>query len=191
MLKSHLLLLGLSLSVTSQCFTQDMPELPQPQKEHEWLQQFVGQWETEAEATMGPGQPAMKCTSTMKARMLGGFWMVAEVNGDAMGTQISAFQTIGYDPQTKKYVGTWVDSMASHMWKYEGTVDATGKTLTLEAEGPNFMVDGKLAKFRDVYEFRSKDEIASMSQILGDDGQWIAFMTGRSKRVQVAAADAK
>ncbi len=191
MLTFRSLMLGLALCVTSQCCAQGMPELPKPQKEHEWLQQFVGQWETESEAFMGPDQPAVKCRGTMSARMLGGFWVISDVSGDAMGTQMAALQTIGYDAQAKKYVGTWIDSMANHMWKYEGTVDSAGKTLTLEAEGPNFMLDGKLAKFRDIYEFKSKDEIALTSQMLGDDGQWITFMTGVSKRVQVAAAAAK
>ena len=115
-------------------------------------------------------------------RMLGGFWVVSEMKIEAMGTQETALQTIGYDPQAKKYVGTWVDSMVNHMWKYEGTVDDSGKILTLKAEGPNFMVAGKLAKFRDVYEFKSKDEIATSSQMLGEDGKWVTFMTGTSRR---------
>ena len=126
----------------------------------------------------------MKCKGSMSARMLGGFWLVSEAKGDVMGTQVTALQTIGYDPQAKKYVGTWIDSVVNHMWEYEGTVDAAGKTLTLEAEGPNLTQEGKLAKFRDIYEFKSKDEIATSSQMLGDDGRWITFMNGTAKRKQ-------
>ena len=32
----------------------------EPQKEHQWLQQLVGEWTYEAEATMEPGQPPSK-----------------------------------------------------------------------------------------------------------------------------------
>src|SRR5690606_19546068 len=101
---------------------------------------------------------------------------------DAMGQPMNAVQTIGYDPEKKKYIGTWVDSMMHHMWKYEGEVDASGKKLTLEADGPNYLEPGKTSKFRDIYEFKSDDEIATSSQMQGPDGQWITFMTGTAKR---------
>ncbi len=91
-------------------------------------------------------------------------------------------QTIGYDAAKKKYVGTWVDSMTDFMWKYEGSVDKSGKILTLEAEGPNFASPGKLTKFQDIYEFKSADVIAITSKMLGDDGKWVTFMSGSANR---------
>ena len=160
------------------------PEFSAPEKQHQWLQQFVGSWETESEGSMGPDQPPMKCRGTMKTRMLGGFWVVNEMQGDIMGTPMTGIQTIGYDSANKQYVGTWVDSMMNHMWKYEGTVDESGKILTLEAMGPNFMAEGKLAKFRDAYEFKSADHIVATSSMLRSDGKWIAFMTGNMRRTK-------
>ncbi len=161
---------------------QQPPGMPAPVKEHEWLKQFIGEWEITSEAHMGPDQPAMKCQGTISSRSLGGFWIVSEMKANMMGTDITALQTIGYHPQKKKYIGSWVDSMTDHMWTYEGTVDSTGKILTLEAEGPNFMVEGKTAKFRDIYEFKSKDEIILTSSMQGEDGKWTTFMTGTAKR---------
>jgi uncharacterized protein DUF1579 len=170
------------LVVVSTLPAQEPPKVPGPAKQHEWLQQFVGEWESEAEGTAEPGQPAMKCNGTMSSRMLGGFWVISEVKADMMGTTMNAIQTIGYDPAKKKYIGTWVDSMMNYMWKYEGTVDTTGKILTLEAEGPNFIAEGKVTKFRDAYECKSKDHIIATSSMLGDDGKWITFMTGNAHR---------
>jgi hypothetical protein len=170
------------LFAASMLVAQEPPKTPPPQKEHEWLKQFVGEWETAAEAPAGPGQPAFKCKGTMSSRMLGGYWVVSESKADLAGTQMNAIQTIGYNPQTKKYVGSWVDSMFNHFWKYEGSVDSTGKVLTLEAEGPNFMAEGKTATFRDIYEFKSKDHIVSSSQMQGEDGKWITIMTGNITR---------
>lgn len=174
--------LFVSLCFVSFVAAQDPLQLPAPQKEHEWLQKFVGEWESDSEANVDPGQPALKCKGTMAARMLGGFWLVSESKTEMAGTEVNAVQTIGYDPKAKKYVGTWVDSMINYMWKYEGTVDPSGKTLTLEAEGPNFMKDGKTAKFRDAYEFKSKDHIVVTSSMQGDDGKWTVFMTGNARR---------
>jgi hypothetical protein len=161
---------------------QEAPKFPGPQKEHEWLTKFAGEWETESEAVAGPGQPAMKCKGTIQSRMLGGFWVISELKSDMMGTPITAIQTIGYDSQSKKYVGTWVDSMMNYLWKYTGSVDDSGKILTLEAEGPNFVQPGKLAKFRDIYEFKSPDHIVLSSAMQGDDGKWTTFMTGTARR---------
>lgn len=163
------------------CFGQG-PEFPAPQAEHTWLKQFVGEWESVAEGKPAPDQPALTCQGTMKSRMLGDFWVTSEITNEMMGTRIQAIQTIGYDVNSKKYIGTWVDSMLPHLWKYEGSVDATGKILTLEAEGPNFLTPGKSAKFRDIYEFKSKDHILMTSAMQGEDGTWVTFMTGNVRR---------
>ena len=171
-----------SLVMVSVLSAQETPQFPQPTKEHQWLQQFVGEWETSAEGKMGPDQPVMTCKGTARSRMLGGFWLVSENENEMVGMKILAVQTIGYDPAKKKYIGTWVDSMLNHLWEYEGTVDESGKKLTLEAEGPNFLAAGKTAKYRDAYEFKSPDHIEYASSMLGEDGKWVQFMTGQLRR---------
>jgi hypothetical protein len=182
-MKTTLVAFGIvvALSMPSILVAQD-PGFPTPQKEHEWLRQFVGEWDAESEGSMGPGQPTMKSKGTIKSRMLGGFWMISESEADVFGSKIHAIQTIGYDSEKKKYVGTWIDSMLSYLWRYDGTVDSAGKVLTLEAEGPNFMAAGKTTKFRDAYEFKSKDHIVATSSMQQDDGKWVTFMTGNLRR---------
>ena len=156
--------------------------MPAPQEEHKWLEKFVGEWESESKGSMGEGQPPMECKGSMSSRMLGGFWVVSDMKADMMGTTMQGVQTIGYDAEKKLYVGTWVDSMFGHMWHYEGQVDEKGTTLTLEAEGPNFMEAGKTTKFRDIYEFKSDDHIVATSKMQTSDGQWVTFMVGQVHR---------
>jgi len=157
-------------------------DTPKAEKEHAWLKQLVGEWNMESEMTLAPGQPPMKSKGTESVRAIGDFWIVAEVKGDAMGVPMTAVMTLGYDPQRTKYIGTWIDSMMNHLWIYDGTMDATGKILTLEAEGPNMMDPTKKAKYRDVIEIKSKDHKVVTSSALGDDGKWAAFGTANYRR---------
>lgn len=163
-------------------FAQEPPAMPKPVAEHVWLEKFVGEWAIQSQATMAPDQPPMECSGTLSSRRLGSFWVLNEMKSDWAGDSITSVQTIGYDETTKKYVGTWVDSMTAHMWRYEGNIDASGKVLTLDADGPNFMSAGKMTKFQDIYEFKSKDEIVMTSKMLSENGKWITFMSGSAVR---------
>lgn len=153
------------------------------QKEHQWLQQLVGEWTCESECSMEPGKPPEKFKGSESVRSLGGLWVLCEGQGEMPGGGTATFlMTLGYDPQKKQYVGTWVGSMMSYLWVYDGSLDAAGKVLTLNAEGPSCAGDGKLAKYRDVIEIKSADHRVLTSHLLGDDGQWCAFMTAHYRR---------
>jgi hypothetical protein len=163
-------------------WAQGQPKLPSPLKEHEWLKQLEGEWITEMEAVMGPGQAPLKSKGSEVVRPLGGFWTVGEMKSDIMGTPVTGIMTLGYDPKSNKYIGSWVCSVDGHFWKYEGTVDASGKILTLNTEGPSMAAPGKMAKMKDVIEIKSKDHRVLTSYMLGDDGKWVQFMTMDARR---------
>ncbi|HVR72890.1 MAG TPA: DUF1579 domain-containing protein, partial [Planctomycetota bacterium] len=175
------LVAGAALSVP-----EDAPKMPAPEKEHAWLEQLAGEWEFDAECIMEPGKPPMKSSGTETGRMIGEFWIVSEVKSTFMDTPMTGILTLGFDPEKKKYVGTWVDSMTSHQWKYEGTVDAAGKVLKLESEGP--VAPGKLSKFKEVIELKGKDQKVFTSSMLGDDGKWSTFATFHYRRKKVDAS---
>ncbi len=156
---------------------QEAPKPPAPTKEHLWLQQLAGEWETKAEMVMGPGQPAVKSKGTETTRVVGPFWVVGEHKGDVMGAPFTGLMTVGFDPAKGKYVGTWVCSMCDAMCHYEGTVDAAGKVLTLETTAPSPADPSKLVKMKDVLEVKDKDHRVMTSVMLGDDGKWVPFMT--------------
>jgi hypothetical protein len=80
-------------------------------------------------------------------------------------------------------VGTFIGSMMSHLWVYEGALDATEQVLTLETEGPGMAADGTMAKYRDVIV--NDDHRVMTSHVLSDDGRWHAFMTANYRRKEV------
>ena len=170
------------LAVPSLARAEDPFKPPAPQKEHEWLKQFVGEWVNEGEIIMEPGKPPVKSKGTESTKLLGGFWLVSEMKGECFGVEMTGVMTVGYDAKKKKYVGTWVCSMCDWLCQYEGTVDATGKVLTLECEGPSPTDPGKVVKMRDVMELKDKDTRLLTSYIQGDDGKWVQFMTMTAKR---------
>ena len=156
-----------------------------PQKEHDWLQRMVGEWTSEAHASMGPDKPPETFRGTESVRSIGGLWVMCEGRGEmpSGGTALT-IMTLGYDPARKRYVGTFIGSMMTHLWVYDGSLDAAGKVLTLDTEGPHFGVEGKMAKYKDIIEFTSDDHRVLTSQMLGDDGQWHQFMTAHYRRTK-------
>ena len=156
----------------------------EPQQEHHWLQKLVGDWICEGEAAMEPGKPPVKWTSTETVQSVGGVWIVAEAKGEMPGTgeQTTTLLTLGYDPQKKRFVGTFIGSMMTNLWVYDGAMDASGKVLTLDTEGPNMAGEGKLAKYQDIVEIKSDDQRVLRSQMLGEDGKWNQVMTATYRR---------
>ncbi|KAM3091368.1 DUF1579 domain-containing protein [Phormidesmis sp. 146-12] len=168
--------------------TQVQPEarMPvEPQKEHQWLQKLVGEWTYETEASMGTNQPAMKSTGTETVRSIRDLWFLAEGQGEMPGCGLATtIMTLGYDPQQQKFVGSWIGSMMTYLWRYEGELDASGNKLILNSEGPVMTGENKMAKYQDVIEFKSEDHRTLTSHALGEDGQWYPFMTADYRRKQ-------
>jgi hypothetical protein len=154
----------------------------EPQAEHQWLTQMVGEWAGEFTCNMGPDQPPMKSTSVEMVRSLGGLWTVAEADGTMPdGGTMKSLMTLGYDPTQQRFVGTFVASMMTHMWVYNGTLDAAKKVLTLDTIGPNFSGDG-MVKYQDILEIIDADHRTLKSQLIGPDGKWMQFMSGTYTR---------
>lgn len=156
-----------------------------PEKEHQWLDQFAGQWSFEGECSMGPDQPPMKSTGKVSARSLGGMWIIIETESpDPEGNVWTSLMTLGYDLKKKQYVGTFYGSMGSYLWHYTGQLDAAGRVLTLDTEGPRFDHQEGLSKYQDIVEVVSPDHWILRSQILTDDGAWQPFMRADYRRVE-------
>lgn len=157
--------------------------MAEPQAEHRWLEQMVGEWESEAECIMEPGQPPAIFKGKETVRSLGGLWVLAEGSGEMPGGgAMTTLLTLGYDPARQRYVGTFVGSMMTHLWVYEGMLE--GRVLTLDTQGPDFSTGGKsMARFTDAIEIIDRDNRVMTSRMQGQDGQWRHIMTARYRRI--------
>lgn len=149
-----------------------------PSKEHDWLRKLVGEWTYEMDAAE-PGKPSQKVTGTESIRAIGDLWIQAEANGEMPGGAgpATSITTLGYDPDKKRFTGTWIGSMMTHMWLYDGSLDPAGKVLTLNSEGPSMANDGTMADYQDVIELESEDVRTLTARIKQENGSWQPFMT--------------
>ena len=156
----------------------------EPQKEHLWLHQLVGDWTFESDAPT----PGEKCTGTETVRKVGDLWVVGESRMRMPGGQTgTAIITLGYDPRRERFVGTWVGSMMANMWLYDGELDAAGRVLSLYAEGPSFdekgnFSDAATSRYRDAIELRPDGGRTFTGSVLTDGGTWKQFMSSSYRR---------
>lgn len=155
----------------------------EPQDEHRWLNQLVGAWTYEADFSMGPDQPRQRSTGVEQVRSVNGLWIISEAEGEMPGGGMAtSIMTLGYDTVRQHYVGTFISSMMAYLWVYKGIMDSTATTLTLEAEGPSFAKEGKMAKYRDIVSLKADGTRLLTSFGLGEDGRWREFMTINYRR---------
>ena len=160
-------------------------QIPEPEAEHLWLHQLVGEWSVESECVMVPDQQPMKMTGRETVRTLGKFWTIGEGAGSNPDDgACDSIMTLGYDPRTKRFVGSFVTGAMSHLWPYLGSLDASGKILTLDSEGPSFSGDGTLSKYQDIIEFLSPDHRTLTARVQSSDGSWRQFMLSHYHRKQ-------
>ena len=176
------ILVAFSFAVSALALQEDAPPVPQVLEEHEWLQQYVGEWDVTSETRMEPGAAPTRTTSTESARSIGPLWVVVEGSADSDGVASSSVLTLGYDPDEESFVGTWIDSVTPYLWTFTGQLDDTKKVLTLETEGPRWGVIGTRAKYRERHEFVDADHRTTASSIQNDDGSWFTFLRTDCRR---------
>jgi hypothetical protein len=151
-----------------------------PEKQHRWLQKLVGEWTYETDLS---APAAEKASGTERVRQLGDLWVLAEGEGRMPGgTAATTLMTLGYDPAKRRFVGTWIGSMMTHLWVYDGELDAAERVLTLNSDGPSMTGDGSLAKYQDIVEFMSDDHRVLTARAQTTAGNWQPLMMVHYRR---------
>jgi hypothetical protein len=155
-----------------------------PVKEHEWLQNLVGEWRTEMEFVMEPGGDKQTSQGKESVTSLGGLWAYSQGTSTMPdGDEMRLVSALGYDVSAKEYRGCWFASVSSHLWKYVGELSADGKKMTLNCEGPNMVKEGETALYRDVIDLIDANHRTLTSFAQGEDGEWVEFMKAHYYRV--------
>lgn len=159
-----------------------------PVEEHAWLRQLVGDWTYEAECVTAPGEAPMKFTGSESVRALGELWVICEGRGEMPGgSEGFTVMTLGYDPAKACFVGTFIGSMMTHLWLYEGALDVERRLLTLNTEGAcptptEGASAGQMTEFKDIIELKGHDQRTLTSVMRGEDGEWREIMKATYRR---------
>jgi hypothetical protein len=157
---------------------------PVPQAEHRWLRKLLGNWTYETD--LGPEHQGAKATGTERGRAIGELWVQLEGAGamPGSGDPATTILKLGFDTAKRRFTGTWIGSMMTYQWLYDGELDAAHDRLTLTSEGPSMSEEGTMALYRDVIEFQGDDQRTLTASAQQPDGTWSAFMTVTYRRAQ-------
>ncbi|MDX2176418.1 MAG: DUF1579 domain-containing protein [Candidatus Sumerlaeia bacterium] len=158
---------------------------PEPTTQHRWLAQLVGDWTSECLFQPEPGAPTQSVHGRETVRAIGGLWIVLEGRGQMPCSDLEAhtMMTLGYIPESGRFVGSWVGSMMTLHWVYDGELDEAAGTLTLSSEGPAFDAPGKRTRFRDVVRLLDPGHRTLTGLMLAQTGEWVELCTTHYRRV--------
>lgn len=115
-----------------------MAKLSGPSEKHKVLAQLAGSWEAHSKAFMRPGQPPLESHGSAETRLiLGGRFLQEDYSNTFGKAPFQGHGLTGYDLIKQKYVNVWVDNLGSWLTQSEGTLDASGKVLTLAGTMPD------------------------------------------------------
>lgn len=154
------------LFVSAQPLLQEgMPPSPKSE-EHDWLAADAGVWDAQCTMSSPMGDMEFKGTETVTVD-LGGLWTFSTFEAELMGQPFKGRSVNGYDPDTKKFVGAWVDSMTPRLVTSEG--ERVDGVLTMHAVGKD-MVTGEPQKEKQVLRHEGKDKRIFEMFVVREDG---------------------
>ena len=105
-----------------------------PGPQHAELMKNAGKWNALIKSWMGPGDPVVTQGSATYTPILGGRFLMEQYKGIMMEKPFEGFAITGYDNSKKEYTNVWMDSMGTMMIFARGTMDASGKVLTMTSK---------------------------------------------------------
>jgi len=158
---------------------------PEAGPEHLWLQKFVGEWLTQGEVNCG--ESCMATSGTESTRALGDFWIITEIRSAVgEGAEFHGIMQLGYDEANGGFVGSFIDNMGTHMWKYAGERNAGGNAVVLSSEGPFPDDRSRMMQVRETLEMLDENTRRFTSEVQGEDGNWTVLFTSTARRKQEA-----
>jgi hypothetical protein len=129
-----------------------LEKMAAPGPQHTELMKNAGNWNAVIKSWMSPGDPVVTKGSATYKPILGGRFLMEDYKGIMMDKPFEGFGITGYDNTKKEYINVWMDSLGTMMIFGRGTMDASGKVLTMNSQWED-PVTGETASMRMVTTF--------------------------------------
>lgn len=163
----------------------DFAAMAAPVEAHQKLSAFEGRFQAEVKMWMGPGDPHVS-TGTMENKLvLGGRFLQEEYVGDAVEGPFPNFEGKGFwgfNTQSQKYEGFWIDSASTMMQTEEGEVNAAGDEWTMVGS-MKCPQTGQLMSKRSVIKLIDQDHHSMETYFAGADGNEMKAMEIQYRRI--------
>jgi uncharacterized protein DUF1579 len=151
-----------------------MQKAATPGDAHKKLDAMVGTFDANVKTWMDPSKPAQESTGTSENTwVLGNRFLQTTYQGTFMGQPFSGIGYTGYDNVTKKYVGTWIDTMSTGMMISTGTM--TGNVMKSRATMSDPMT-GKVSYATETFTIIDDDHNKMEMWQPGPDGKNVKVM---------------
>lgn len=145
-----------------------------PGPEHAKMKQLEGTWDAKVESE------GKESKGTMIYKMgLGGLWMFEQFQGEFGGMKFEGRGASTYDPQKKKYINIWIDSMSTTPMLSEGNFEKNGR-MVMKGQMPQ--PDGKMVQSTMTTEMKGDNDMVFTMSVPGPDGKAMTMMKITYKR---------
>ena len=153
-----------------------MAKMGAPGEPHKKLEGLAGTWDAKVTSWMAPGKPPIESSGVSQSKMtMGGRFLEERFEGTFMGQPFTGLGYTGYDNVTKKYVGTWMDSMGTGVMTSTGTMGADGKSYVMTASMPD-PTTGKMTTMKEKLTVTDADHHTFEMWGAGPDGKSFKMM---------------
>lgn len=166
----------------------------EPPKEMEHFKTDVGTWDAEI-STLNPADPNAKPEISKGSEtnfLMGGMWLISHFKGEMMGMPFEGSGQFGFNPESKKYAGTWVDTMSPFAMTVEGTWDEKTQTMTQMGTGKDPAGNEQKLKLTTVYN-KDGSRLFTINALLPDGSamKMMEIKYTRSKQADAKSSGAK
>ncbi|MFN8506599.1 MAG: DUF1579 domain-containing protein [Dehalococcoidia bacterium] len=148
---------------------------PESTAEHRWLQQLLGEWTFEGAFHMPPDDNNEARTSGTQSFRPLGVWVMGTMAEPPGGANDESVISLAFDSEKGRFVGTFLSSMSTHIWLYEGDLDAGANSLVLNADGPSMDGTPGTQHYQDIIDISGPASYVMRSRVETPDG-WVEFM---------------
>lgn len=131
-----------------------------PVQQHEILDQLAGRWEQQVQVWAAPdARPEDSRLNANYRWILGGRFLIGELEGYIAGDMFSAREMLGYDAYRGEFTQVWIDNRTTAFTVARGQYRENDKSIVLDGTEDDVQRNLRDQPFRISYRFAGDNEV--------------------------------